>query len=53
MQSEDDTTYKLGEVIEASTNIRKSEQEGSLGYTVTEYKFLQVCAIEYPFSHCF
>ena len=29
MRYEDDLTYKLGEVIKASTNVRKSEQEGS------------------------
>ncbi|KAN0114024.1 hypothetical protein V8E52_007173 [Russula decolorans] len=31
MRSEDDLTYKLGEVIKASTNVRKSEQEGTPG----------------------
>jgi DNA-directed RNA polymerase II subunit RPB1 len=51
MRSEDDLTYKLGEVIKASTNIRKSEQEGSPAHIVTEYKqLLQVCAIEYAFQ---
>ena len=47
MRSEDDLTYKLGEVIKASTNVRKSEQEGSPAHIVTEYEqLLQVCAIE-------
>jgi len=40
MRSEDDLTYKLGEVIEASTNVQKSEQEGSLTHIVTEYEQL-------------
>ena len=43
--------YKLGEVIKASTNVRKSEQEDSPAYIVTEYEqLLQVCAIEYAFG---
>lgn len=50
MRSEDDLTYKLGEVIKAPTNVRKSEQEGSPTHIVTEYEqLLQVCAIEYAF----
>ena len=54
MRSEDDLTYKLGEIIKASTNVRKSEQEGSPAHIVTEYEqLLQVCAIEYPSAgHC-
>lgn len=40
MRSEDDLTYKLGEVIKASTNVRKSEQEGSPAHIVTEYEQL-------------
>ena len=44
MRSEDDLTYKLGEIIKASTNVRKSEQEGSPAHIVTEYEqLLQVC----------
>ncbi len=46
MRSEDDLTYKLGEIIKASTNVRKSEQEGSPAHIVTEYEqLLQVCRI--------
>ncbi|KAH9170999.1 beta and beta-prime subunits of DNA dependent RNA-polymerase [Lactarius sanguifluus] len=40
MRSEDDLTYKLGEIIKASTNVRKSEQEGSPAHIVTEYEQL-------------
>jgi DNA-directed RNA polymerase II subunit RPB1 len=51
MRSEDDLTYKLGAVIKGSTNVRKSEQEGTPAYIVTEYEqLLQVCVIEYAFS---
>jgi hypothetical protein len=51
MRSEDDLTYKLGEVIKASTNVRKSEQGGSPAHIVTEYKqLLQVCEIQYAFG---
>jgi DNA-directed RNA polymerase beta' subunit len=50
MRSEDDLTYKLGEIIKASTNVRKSEQEGSPAHIVTEYEqLLQVCAVVYSF----
>ena len=46
MRSEDDLTYKLGEIIKSSTNVRKSEQEGSPAHIVTEYEqLLQVCRI--------
>jgi DNA-directed RNA polymerase beta' subunit len=46
MRSEDDLTYKLGEIIKSSTNVRKSEQEGSPAHIVTEYEqLLQVCMI--------
>ncbi|KAI0271722.1 RNA polymerase II large subunit [Gloeopeniophorella convolvens] len=40
MRSEDDLTYKLGEIIKASTNVRKSEQEGSPAHIITEYEQL-------------
>ena len=51
MRSEDDLTYKLGEIIKASTNVRKIEQEGSPAHIVTEYEqLLQVCVIEYTFG---
>jgi DNA-directed RNA polymerase II subunit RPB1 len=38
MRSKDDLTYKLGEIIKASTNVQKSEQEVSLTHIVTEYE---------------
>ncbi|KAI0042209.1 beta and beta-prime subunits of DNA dependent RNA-polymerase [Auriscalpium vulgare] len=40
MRSEDDLTYKLGEIIKSSTNVRKSEQEGSPAHIITEYEQL-------------
>lgn len=54
MRSEDDLTYKLGEIIKASTNVRKSEQEGSPAHIVTEYEqLLQVCAVVCSFTNTF
>ena len=43
MRSEDHLTYKLGEIIKASTDVRKSEQEGSPVHIVTEYEQLLRC----------
>ena len=40
MRSEDDLTYKLGEIIKASANVRKSEQEGSPAHIITEFEQL-------------
>lgn len=40
MRSEDDLTYKLGDIIKANTNLRKSEQEGSPGHIVGEFEQL-------------
>ncbi|KAI0028851.1 DNA-directed RNA polymerase II, subunit 1 [Vararia minispora EC-137] len=40
MRSEDDLTYKLGEIIKASANVRKSEQEGSPQHIISEFEQL-------------
>jgi hypothetical protein len=45
MRSEDDLTYKLGEIIKSSANVRKSEQEGSPQHIISEFEqLLQVCS---------
>lgn len=40
MRSEDDLTYKLFEIIKASANVRRCEQEGSPAHIVTEFEQL-------------
>jgi DNA-directed RNA polymerase II subunit RPB1 len=40
MRSEDDLTFKLGEIIKASANVRKSEQEGSPAHIINEFEQL-------------
>ena len=46
MRSEDDLTYKLGDIIKASANVRRCEQEGAPAHVITEFEqLLQVCNI--------
>ncbi|EIN13283.1 beta and beta-prime subunits of DNA dependent RNA-polymerase [Punctularia strigosozonata HHB-11173 SS5] len=40
MRSEDDLTYKLGDIIKASANVRKHEQEGVPAHVTMEYEQL-------------
>ena len=40
MRSEDDLTYKLGDVIKASANVRRCEQEGAPAHVITEFEQL-------------
>ncbi|KIY45807.1 beta and beta-prime subunits of DNA dependent RNA-polymerase [Fistulina hepatica ATCC 64428] len=40
MRSEDDLTYKLGDIIKASANVRRCEQEGAPGHVITEFEQL-------------
>lgn len=40
MQSEDDLTYKLGDIIRANGNVRRCEMDGSPGHVVTEFEQL-------------
>ncbi len=35
MRSEDDLTYKLGDIIKASVNVRRCEQEGAPAHVIT------------------
>jgi len=45
MRSEDDLTYKLGDIIKASANVRRCEQEGAPAHVITEFEqLLQVRA---------
>ncbi|KAG1775061.1 DNA-directed RNA polymerase II, subunit 1 [Suillus placidus] len=40
MRSEDDLTYKLGEVIKASAHVRRCEQEGAPAHVISEHEHL-------------
>lgn len=40
MRSEDDLTYKLGEIIKASASVRRCEQEGAPAHIITEFEQL-------------
>lgn len=39
-RSEDDLTYKLGNIIQASASVRRCEQEGAPGHIITEFEQL-------------
>lgn len=52
MRSEDDLTYKLGDIIKASANVRRCEQEGAPAHVITEFEqLLQVSLTNDPCSH--
>ncbi|KAI6107391.1 DNA-directed RNA polymerase II, subunit 1 [Pisolithus croceorrhizus] len=40
MRSEDDLTYKLGDIIKASASVRRCEQEGAPAHVITEFEQL-------------
>ncbi|KAF7340221.1 DNA-directed RNA polymerase subunit [Mycena venus] len=40
MRSEDDLTYKLGDIIKASANVRRCENEGTPAHVITEFEQL-------------
>ncbi|TFK28353.1 RNA polymerase II large subunit [Coprinopsis marcescibilis] len=40
MRSEDDLTYKLGEILKASSAVRKHEQEGAPAHVIAEHEQL-------------
>lgn len=40
MRSEDDLTYKLGEIIKASASVRRCESEGAPAHVITEFEQL-------------
>lgn len=46
MRSEDDLTYKLGDIIKASANVRRCEQEGAPAHVINEFEqLLQVLGL--------
>lgn len=47
MRSEDDLTYKLGDIIKASANVRRCEQEGAPAHVITEFE--QLLQVRSPF----
>lgn len=52
MRSEDDLTYKLGDIIKASANVRRCEQEGAPAHVITEFEqLLQVSLTNSVCSH--
>lgn len=52
MRSEDDLTYKLGDIIKASANVRRCEQEGAPAHVITEFEqLLQVSLTNKICSH--
>lgn len=40
MRSEDDLTYKLGDIIKSSVNVRRCETEGAPAHVITEFEQL-------------
>ncbi|KDQ17519.1 hypothetical protein BOTBODRAFT_29699 [Botryobasidium botryosum FD-172 SS1] len=40
MRSEDDLTYKLGDILKASANVRRCEQEGAPAHVISEFEQL-------------
>jgi DNA-directed RNA polymerase II subunit RPB1 len=40
MRSEDDLTYKLGDIIKACVNVRRCETEGAPAHIITEFEQL-------------
>jgi DNA-directed RNA polymerase II subunit RPB1 len=40
MRSEDDLTYKLFDIIKASANVRRCEQDGAPAHVITEFEQL-------------
>lgn len=62
LRSEDDLTYKLGDIIRASSSVRKCEEEGAPAHVITEFEqLLQVgsfvfspyCSIDHPWGNIF
>ena len=46
VRSEDDLTFKLTDILKASANVRRCEQEGAPAHVTTEYEqLLQACII--------
>lgn len=54
MRSEDDLTYKLGDIIKASANVRRCEQEGAPAHVITEFEqLLQVGSLKIVWRRMF
>ena len=52
MRSEDDLTFKLGDIIKASANVRRCENEGTPAHVITEFE--QLLQVRRPLSYvCF
>ena len=49
MRSEDDLTYKLGDIIKASANVGRCEQEGAPAHVITEFE--QLLQVQIPPVH--
>lgn len=48
MRSEDDLTFKLSEILKASQNVRRFEQEGAPAHVINEFEqLLQVCRVSH------
>ena len=45
MRSEDDLTYKLGDIVKASASVRRCEQEGAPAHIMNEFEQLLQVAI--------
>src|SRR6201992_4348911 len=53
MRSEDDLTYKLGDIIKASANVRRCEEEGAPAHVITEFEqLLQVSCLPENLMTC-
>jgi len=51
MRSEDDLTYKLGDIIKASVNVRRCEQEGAPAHVISEFE--QLLQVRFPVQTTF
>jgi RNA polymerase Rpb1, domain 1 len=51
MRSEDDLTYKLGDIIKASANVRRCEQEGAPAHVIIEFEQLLQVSVFFSVSH--
>jgi DNA-directed RNA polymerase II subunit RPB1 len=49
MRSEDDLTYKLGDILKASATVRKYEQEGSPPHVIAEHE--QLLQVRFCYEH--
>jgi DNA-directed RNA polymerase II subunit RPB1 len=52
MRSEDDLTYKLGDIIKASANVRRCEGEGAPAHVISEFEQLLQVLFPYIVRFC-